>query len=177
MTLFQLFGLIREDLHNHGGKNFIRGLLAIYFNISLRVVLNYRLGAFLAERRNAIINLWILQLKKRQLVKFNCDISYHAVIGRRIKFPHPLCVVIGDKVKIGDDVMIWQEVTIGSHGREGQAKDYPLIGNRVKLFSGCKVIGSIDLGDDVVVGANAVVTKDIPNNHLGIGIPAKNRLK
>lgn len=177
MTLKELFKIISEDLNIHSGKSFLKKILIIVFNMPFRLVLNYRLGYFLATKRNALNNIIILILKKRQIKYTNCDISYHAKIGRRIKFPHPLSIVIGDKSIIGNDVMIWQEVTLGSHGKNNSSAKYPIIGNNVKLFSGCKIIGGVKVNDNVTVGANAVVLKDVPSDHYTVGIPAINKYK
>lgn len=173
MTYSELYKIIREDLRYHGGKSFLKKCLILFFNMPFRLVLNYRLGYFMAKRRNAILNILILLLKRSQIRNLNCDISYHASIGRRIKFPHPLSIIIGDNAIIGDDVMIWQEVTLGSHGKKSIKAEYPIIENNVKLFSGCKIIGKITIGNSAVVAANAVVLKDVESFHTVVGIPAK----
>lgn len=169
----KLWTLIKEDLKRHGGSNLFRIVITILFNMSFRLVLNYRLGRFLHERRNPLSSILILALKKRQLQRYSSDISYQACIGRRIHFPHPIGIVIGVGVKIEDDVMIWQGVTLGSHGKTNETdKSYPVIRSAAKLFTDCKVIGPIEVGEGSRVGACALVVKDVPPQCVAVGIPA-----
>lgn len=165
--------LIKEDLKSHGGSGFLRIVLTILFNTSFRLVLNYRLGRFLHKNRNPSYSILILFLKRRQLHRYSSDISYQSDIGRRIHFPHPIGIVIGEGVKIEDDVMIWQGVTLGSHGKANETdKSYPVIRSKVKLFTRCKVLGPIEVGTGARVGASALVVKDVPSQCVAIGIPA-----
>lgn len=101
-------------------------------------------------------------------------ISRNARIGSNVKFRHPTGIVIGDGVIIGDNVTIYQNVTLGG-GRIGDAQkgNYPCIGSGTVIFAGAKVIGKIRVGDNCIIGANAVVTKNIPNAHIAKGIPSK----
>ena len=86
-----------------------------------------------------------------------------------ILFPHFSCIVINSGTVIGKNVTIFQGVTIGSKRGGG----VPQIGNNVVLFAGCKVIGRVSLDDNVKVGANSVVTKDVQAGCVVAGIPAK----
>lgn len=176
MNFRELLLIIIEDLKNHGSKSFIRIFITYFFNVSFRLLLNYRIGNYLVRRRNPFINMVILHLKKKQLVKYNCDISYNSRIGRNVHFPHPLSIIIGEESIVGNHVMIWQEVTLGSHGKQGEGKSYPVICDNVKLFSGCKIIGSVKVNKNSIVGANAVVINDVPTNHIAVGIPSKNTI-
>jgi serine O-acetyltransferase len=97
------------------------------------------------------------------------DIHPEATLGRKLMLPHPNGVVIHEEAVIGDDCMIMQQVTIGMVG-EGQV---PKIGNRVYIGAGAKVIGKLTVGDDARIGANAVVTKDVPANGTAVGVPAR----
>jgi serine O-acetyltransferase len=176
LTVKEFYLILQSDLRGHGISGVRRVILGFFFNMSLRLVLNYRLGAFLAARRNNIASIIILYLKKRQIKNYGCDISYHATIGLNIRFPHPLNIVIGDKVIIEDNNMIWQGVTIGSHGKKGEIMEYPRIKNRVKIYAGAKVLGGITIGDDAIVGANAVVLKNVPNKAIAMGVPSINKM-
>lgn len=89
-------------------------------------------------------------------------------MGNSIKFPHPQNIVIGSDVQIGDNCIIYQDVTIGQNRGK-----YPTIGNNVIIYPGAKIIGNIIIDDFVIVGANAVVISDVPNNAIVAGIPAK----
>lgn len=121
----------------------------------------------------SIFRFMVPFLKRAQYRKWSCDVSFHASLGRRITFPHPTGIVIGKGAVVGDDPTIFQNTTIGSHGRRGDQKQYALIGDRVILYAGSKVLGGVRIGDDVVVGANAVVTRDLPSGVRAAGIPAK----
>lgn len=106
--------------------------------------------------------------------RFLTGIEIHpgATIGRRLVIDHGMGVVIGETAIIGDDVLIYHGVTLG--GKENiTSKRHPTIGNRVVLGAGSKVIGNITVGDDCAVGANSVVTKDMPAGAVAIGSPAR----
>jgi serine O-acetyltransferase len=81
-----------------------------------------------------------------------------------------MAVVIGETSEIGDDVTIYQGVTLGGTGKD-KGKRHPTIGNRVVISTGAKVLGPFKVGDDVKIGAGSVVLKEIPNNCTVVGIP------
>ena len=102
--MISLLKIIKDDLRNQTKGGLIRLLLTLLFNRSFCLIFNYRLGNYLHYRRNFLVNIWILYLKKRQLKYFNCDISYHATIGKNIQFPHPLGIVVGTDSRIKGSV-------------------------------------------------------------------------
>jgi serine O-acetyltransferase len=107
-------------------------------------------------------------------LKYSVYIGYNTEIDYGLKMPHPTGIVIGEYVKIGKNCIIFQQVTIGgSRIGDVQEKKQPRIGNNNVLFSGAKILGGITISDNVIVGANAVVLKDIPSNSVAVGIPAK----
>jgi serine O-acetyltransferase len=97
------------------------------------------------------------------------DIRPEASLGRNLMLPHPNGVVIHEDSVIGDDCMIMQQVTIGMIGED----QVPKIGNRVYIGAGAKIIGKVNVGDDSRIGANAVVTKDVPPFGTAVGVPAR----
>ena len=97
------------------------------------------------------------------------DIAAEAKLGRGLMLPHPNGVVIHEDAVIGDDCMIMQQVTIGMIGEDC----VPRLGNNVYVGAGAKIIGKVEIGDGARIGANAVVTKDVPANFTAIGIPAR----
>ena len=107
------------------------------------------------------------------LIYSGCDISPKAVIGKNISLPHPLGIVIGEKVTIGDNVKIWQHVTLGSTGKRDKEFTYPVIGNNVRIFTGATIIGNVKIGDHATIGAHALVLTDVPKGATAIGSPAK----
>ena len=102
------------------------------------------------------------------------DIHPGAKIGRRFFIDHGF-TVIGETVEIGNDVTIYQNVTLGgTNPHEGHAgKRHPTIGDKVVIGSGAQVLGPIDVGEAARIGANAVVTRDVPAGATMVGIPAK----
>jgi serine O-acetyltransferase len=105
---------------------------------------------------------------------YSCYLSDKATVGNNIKFPHPVGIVIGDGVFLSDRVTIYQNVTLGAaRVGDGVKGLYPKVGKDVVIFAGAKIIGNINIGDGAIIGANAVVTKDVPSYSVAIGIPAK----
>lgn len=100
------------------------------------------------------------------------DIHPGATIGKRFFIDHATGVVIGETAEIGDDVNIYQGVTLGGVSTS-QGKRHPTIGNNVTIGAGAAVLGPITVGDNVKIGAGSVVVKDIPPNSTVVGIPAK----
>lgn len=106
--------------------------------------------------------------------KFNCYLSLKANVGEGLKLKHPVGIIIGDGCSIGNDVTLYQNVTLGAARMgEGEQGLYPQIGDGTIIYAGAVVIGDIRLGKNVRVGANSVVLNDIPDNCSAVGIPAK----
>ncbi len=108
----------------------------------------------------------------RKSIKFGIQIPVGVKIGKGFYIGHWGGIVINSQVVIGDNCNISQDVTIGQVNR-GNNKGAPIIGNRVYIAPGAKIIGNIKIGDNVAIGANAVVTNDIPDNAVVVGVPAK----
>ncbi len=102
------------------------------------------------------------------------EIHPGASIGRRFFIDHGMGVVIGETAIVGDDVMLYHDVTLGGRSMQ-RVKRHPTVGDRVTIGSGARVLGDISLGDDSQVGANSVVTKDVPAGSVAVGIPAQIR--
>lgn len=100
------------------------------------------------------------------------DIHPAAKIGRRVFIDHGVGVVIGETAIIGDDVLIYQQVTLGGVSTD-KGKRHPTIGNNVVIGAGAKVLGNIKVGDDAKIGANSVVIKNVPMKATAVGIPAR----
>jgi len=108
-----------------------------------------------------------------QFMRFLTGIEIHpgATIGRRFFIDHGVGVVIGETTTIGDDVMMYHGVTLGGRSLQ-QGKRHPTVGNRVTVGAGAKVLGPLNIGDDSAIGANSVVTHDVPADSIATGIPA-----
>lgn len=173
MTFKTLLNEIRYDLKVEGYVSIKYFANSYFFNPSFRLLLNFRLGKYLSSSKWKINRLVASRFKLRQLIKRNCQISFKASIGKGVKFAHPIGIVIGEGVVIKDNVIIWQQVTLGSHGKKGQVFEYPMLENNVKVFAGAKIFGGITIGKNAIIGANAVVLKDVPDNCTAVGIPAR----
>lgn len=111
-----------------------------------------------------------------QLTRFLTGVEIHpgAKIGRRFFIDHGMDIVIGETAEIGDGVMLYHGVTLGGQVLT-QTKRHPTIGDNVTIGAGAKVLGPITIGAGSAIGANAVVTHDVAENHIAVGIPAKAR--
>ena len=106
--------------------------------------------------------------------RFLTGIEIHpaAQIGRRFFIDHGMGVVIGETAVIGDDVTLYQGVTLGGTGKE-KGKRHPTLGNRVVVGSGAKILGNIHIGEDSQIGASSVVLKDVPPKSTVVGVPGR----
>ncbi len=109
-----------------------------------------------------------------QIGRFLTGIEIHpgATIGRRFFIDHGSGVVIGETSEIGDDVLIYQGVTLGGTGKE-KGKRHPTLGNHVVVGTGAKILGSITIGDHVKIGAGSVVIRPVPDHSTVVGIPGR----
>ena len=115
-------------------------------------------------------------LTKFSQVFFGIYIGSKARIGRRLTIEHFGGIVIHTNAVIGDDVIIRQGVTIGNKSLEFPLA-VPVIGNRVSIGAGAKILGGIKIGNDVLIGANAVVITDVPDNSIAVGVPARIKIR
>lgn len=109
-----------------------------------------------------------------KLVDFFTGVEIHpgARIGRKFFIDHGMGVVIGETCEIGDNVTVFQGVTLGGTGKE-KGKRHPTIENNVLIATGAKVLGSITVGENSKIGAGSVVLKEVPPNSTVVGIPGK----
>jgi serine O-acetyltransferase len=112
-----------------------------------------------------------------QLARAATGIEIHpgARLGQRLFIDHGMGVVIGETAVVGDDVMLYHGVTLGGRSLN-RGKRHPTLGDRVTVGAGAKVLGPVWVGDDVQIGANAVVVKDVPAGAVAVGIPARVRV-
>ncbi len=135
------------------------------------------LHAIIAYRLAHKFHKWGLKLLARMisyLTRIITGIEIHpaAQIGRRFFIDHGEGVVIGETTIIGDDVLLYQQVTLGGTGND-HGKRHPTIGNNVIIGAGAKVLGDIIIADHVRIGAGSVVIEDVPSHSTVVGIPGR----
>ncbi len=145
---------------------------------ALEVMLCY--PGFRAVRRHRRAHwLWRHDMKllarmvsQRTRKKTGIEIHPGARIGARLFIDHGMGVVIGETTEIGDDVTLYQDVTLGGTGKE-TGKRHPTLGNRVMVGAGAKVLGSLTIGDGAKIGAGSIVLKDVPAGATVVGNPGR----
>ena len=100
------------------------------------------------------------------------EIHPGARIGRRFFIDHGMGVVIGETAEIGDDVLIYQGVTLGGTGKD-TGKRHPTLGNNIVVGTGAKILGNIHIGDHVKIGAGSVVVRPVPDHSTVVGVPGR----
>ena len=113
-----------------------------------------------------------------QLTRFFTGIEIHpgATIGKRLMIDHGMGIVIGETAVIGNDCVIYHQVTLGGTGKE-KLKRHPTIGNNVLIGAGAKLLGPINIGDNVKIGAGSVVLKSVEKNSTVVGVPEDRVIK
>ncbi|WP_336249276.1 serine O-acetyltransferase EpsC [Stomatohabitans albus] len=168
-----MFELLREDLDaamNNDPAATNRFIVALSY-AGLHAIWAHRLSHYLWN-----CGFTGLARLHSQWARFLTGIEIHpgAKIGRRFFIDHGMGIVIGETTEIGNDCMLYHQVTLGGRSLE-PGKRHPTLKDGVVVGSGAKVLGPITLGTHSAVGANAVVVNDVPDHHSAIGIPAKNR--
>jgi serine O-acetyltransferase len=144
----------------------------------LEVILTYAgFHALLAYRISHWLKLHDVPILPRvvsQLARWVTGVEIHpaAKIGTGFFIDHGMGVVVGETAEIGDYVTLFQGVTLGGTGKE-RGKRHPTLGNHVVVGAGAKILGGITIGDNVKIGANSVVLKNVPPNSTVIGVPGR----
>ena len=147
-----------------------RSVFEVVFTYSgLHAIWAHRIAHWFYVRKRYTIARMISQFSR-----FMTGIEIHpgAKIGKRLFIDHGMGVVIGETCEIGNDVVLYQGVTLGGTGKE-KGKRHPTIGNNVVIGSGAKVLGSFTVGDNAKIGANAVVLSEVPPNSTVVGNPGR----
>jgi len=141
----------------------------VFLYQGLHALVSYRVANFFYK-----LHLFFLARLLSQLSRFTTGIEIHpgAKIGKRFFIDHGMGVVIGETAIVGDDVLLYQGVTLGGTGLE-KGKRHPTIGSNVVIGGGAKILGNITVGDNSYIGANAVVIKDVPVNSTVVGVPGR----
>lgn len=166
-----MFKRLREDIANvFENDPAARSTLEVVLTYSgLHAVWNHRIAHWFYKRK-----MFFIARSISQISRFFTGIEIHpgAKIGRRLFIDHGMGVVIGETCEIGDNVVLYQGVTLGGTGKE-KGKRHPTLKDNVLVASGAKILGSITIGENSKVGAGSVVLKDVPPNATVVGIPGK----
>ncbi len=141
-------------------------VLLLYPSMQIRSF--YRVACCLSKLKLNFLAKFVLQLGR---MITGIEINLGAKIGERVFIDHGMGVVIGATAVIGNNVIMYHGVTLGSTGNVA-GRRHPKVGDNVMIGAGAKLLGPITIGDNVSIGANAVVTKDIPSNSIAVGVPA-----
>ena len=166
-----MFDRLREDISTFKRRDpAARSALEIFFLYpGLKAIRMHRRANWCYRRRMFFLARWISQRAAR---KTGIEIHPAATIGRRFFIDHGTGVVIGETAVIGDDVMIYQGVTLGGTGKD-VGKRHPTLGNNVMVGSGAKVLGPFRVGDNARIAANAVVLREVPPGATVVGVPGR----
>lgn len=166
-----MFDRLREDIATFKRRDpAARSSFEIFFLYpGLKAIRLHRLAHRLYRRRRFFLARWVSQYAAR---KTGIEIHPAATIGRRFFIDHGTGVVIGETAVIGDDVTIYQGVTLGGTGKD-TGKRHPTIGNNVMIGAGAKVLGPFEVGDNSNIAAGAVVLNEIPPDSTAVGVPAR----
>jgi len=163
-----MFENIREDWRTYERDIWRQGLwvMAVYRFGRWRYTIRPRLLRLPFSFLYRLLFAWVQILTG---IELPCEVS----LGRRVRIDHFGDIIISGDAVFGDDVVIRNGVTVGL--RRTGIRGAPVIGNRVDIGTGAKILGNITIGDDVAIGANAVVLADVPPNSIAVGVPAQIR--
>jgi serine O-acetyltransferase len=160
-----MFELVREDWRTHERDIWRQGFWALLIYRFGRW--RYRLPGLVRKPFSLLYKL----LKFTGQVMTGIDLPCETMVGRRLRIEHFGGIIVSGDTVIGDDVVIRNGVTLGLR-RTGE-RGAPILGNRVDIGAGAKLLGKIHIGDGAVIGANSVVLQDVPPGALAVGIPAR----
>lgn len=176
LSLFALFAtfiaiIFKDEVNaaferDPAAANYVEVLLTYS---GLHAIIMYRIANKLHKAKIPFVPRFL-----SQFAKFLTGIEIHpgAKIGKALFIDHGMGVVIGETAVVGDNVTMYQGVTLGGTGKE-KGKRHPNIGNNVVIGAGAKILGNITVADNSYVGANAVVIKDVPANSTVVGVPGR----
>lgn len=166
-----MFNNLKEDINvifeqDPAARSYIEVILTYS---GLHAIWSHRIAHALHKRK-----FYFLARVISQISRFFTGIEIHpgARIGSRLFIDHGMGVVIGETCEIGNNVTLYQGVTLGGTGKE-KGKRHPTLKDNVLISSGAKVLGSITIGENAKIGAGSVVLKDVPSNSTVVGVPGR----
>ena len=147
----------------------IKSNMEVFLYPSFKVILNYRIAHKLYLKKHFFWARWISQRAAR---KTGIEIHPGATIGKGLFIDHGSGVIIGETAELGDNVTLYQGVTLGGTGKE-QGKRHPTLKDNVMVSAGAKVLGSFTIGENSKIGAGSVVLNEVPPNCTVVGVPGR----
>ena len=147
----------------------IKSNMEVFLYPSFKAILRYRLAHKLYLKKHYFLARWISQ---RAVRKTGIEIHPGATIGKGLFIDHGSGVIIGETAELGDNVTLYQGVTLGGTGKE-QGKRHPTLKDNVMVSAGAKVLGSFTIGENSKIGAGSVVLKEVPPNCTVVGVPGR----
>lgn len=147
----------------------IKTPLEVFLYPSFKAIIRHRIAHKLYLKKHYFLSRWFSQRTAR---KTGIEIHPGAVIGKGLFIDHGHGVVIGETAIIGDNVTLYQGVTLGGTGKE-KGKRHPTIGDNVMISAGAKVLGSFTVGENSKIGAGSVVLSEVPPNSTVVGVPGR----
>lgn len=147
----------------------IKSNMEVFLYPSFKAVLQYRIAHKLYLKKHYFWARWVSQRAAR---KTGIEIHPGATIGKGLFIDHGHGVVIGETAELGNNVTLYQGVTLGGTGKE-QGKRHPTLGDNVMVSTGAKILGSFKVGENSKIGAGSVVLKEVPPNSTVVGVPGR----
>lgn len=147
----------------------IHSAMEVFLYPSFKVMMHYRVAHRLYLKKHYFLARWVSQ---RGVRKTGIEIHPGAQIGKGFFIDHGNGVIIGETTIVGDNVTLYQGVTLGGTGKE-QGKRHPTIGDNVMISAGAKVLGSFKIGNNSKIGAGSVVLDEVPPNSTVVGVPGR----
>lgn len=166
----RILSYIREELNVVKERDpAIKSNLEVLLYPSFKVILNYRVAHKLYRKKHYFLARWISQRAAR---KTGIEIHPGARIGKGLFIDHGSGVIIGETTVIGNNVTLYQGVTLGGTGKE-RGKRHPTLQDNVMVSAGAKIIGSFTVGENSKIGAGSVVLNEVPPNCTVVGVPGR----
>jgi serine O-acetyltransferase len=147
----------------------IKSNMEVFLYPSFKAIIAYRIAHKLYVKKHYFLARWVSQKAVR---KTGIEIHPGAKIGKGLFIDHGSGVIIGETAELGDNVTLYQGVTLGGTGKE-QGKRHPTLKDNVMVSAGAKVLGSFTIGENSKIGAGSVVLKEVPPNCTVVGVPGR----